>query len=186
VALELPFASRYNAENALAALAAYDTLGLPLADAQRGASEIRLSRWRGEELELPGGGLLINDCYNANPISMAAALDNLAERAGQRRKVAVLGGMAELGPEAGSYHRAVGKAASRAGVSALVAVGPLARGYVDGAEGILHTRWTPTVDGAVQELTALLAPGDCVLVKGSRAVGLEVVAEALAAAAAPA
>ncbi|MDQ3857647.1 MAG: UDP-N-acetylmuramoyl-tripeptide--D-alanyl-D-alanine ligase, partial [Actinomycetota bacterium] len=117
--LEMSFSSRYNATNALAALAAYHALGLPLSQAQRGAREIVLSRWRGEEVPLPGDGLLINDAYNANPLSMAAALEHLAERAGTRRRVAVLGDMAELGPGAAAYHREVGALAARAGLSAL-------------------------------------------------------------------
>ena len=180
LALDVSVSSRYNATNALAALAAYRALGLPLARAQRGAGEIRLSPWRGEEVPLAGGGLLINDAYNANPISMAAALENLAERAGGRRKVAVLGDMAELGPGAPEYHREVGAAAARAGVQALVAVGPLARGYLEGARGIPEKRWTPTVDGALPAVRAVLRPGDCVVVKASRSMGLEAVADALA------
>ncbi len=100
--LEFSFGSRYNATNAHAALAAYNAHGLPLGKAQRGARHVKLSRWRGEEAPLPGDGVLINDCYNANPLSMAAALDHLVERAGERRKVAVLGDMAELGPGATS------------------------------------------------------------------------------------
>jgi UDP-N-acetylmuramoyl-tripeptide--D-alanyl-D-alanine ligase len=178
--LELPFASRYNATNVLAALAAYHALGLPLAEAQRGAAEIRLSRWRGEEVPLPGSGLLVNDAYNANPLSMAAALEHLAERADGRRTVAVLGDMAELGAGAPAYHREVGAVAARLGVQALVAVGPLARGYLDGARAIPETRWAPTVEAAVDVVRAVLRPGDCVLVKGSRSMGLEAVADALA------
>jgi UDP-N-acetylmuramoyl-tripeptide--D-alanyl-D-alanine ligase len=177
--LEMSFSSRYNATNALAALAAYHALGLPLKKAHRGASEIRLSPWRGEEAPLPGDGLLINDAYNANPLSMAAALEHLSERAGERRKVAVLGDMAELGPGAAAYHREVGAFAARAGVSVLVAVGPLAREYLQGARGV-ETRWTPTVEGGLTALRAVLRPGDCVLVKGSRAMGLEAIADALA------
>jgi UDP-N-acetylmuramoyl-tripeptide--D-alanyl-D-alanine ligase len=180
LALEMSFSSRYNATNALAALAAYRALGLPLSRAGKGAGEIQLSRWRGEEAPLPGDGLLINDAYNANPLSMAAALEHLAERAGERRKVAVLGDMAELGPGAAAYHREVGAAAARAGVQALVAVGPLAREYLQGARGIPETRWTPTVEGGLATLRAVLQPGDCVLVKGSRAMGLEAIADALA------
>jgi UDP-N-acetylmuramoyl-tripeptide--D-alanyl-D-alanine ligase len=102
--LEFNFRSRHNATNALAALAAYAALGLPLDEAQRGARQVAFSRWRDEELELAGGGLLINDCYNANPVSMAAALEHLAERAHGRRRVAVLGDMAELGPGAPAFH----------------------------------------------------------------------------------
>jgi UDP-N-acetylmuramoyl-tripeptide--D-alanyl-D-alanine ligase len=179
--LEFSFGSRYNATNALAALAAYHALGLPLGKAQKGARQVRLSRLRGEEVALPGGGVLINDCYNANPLSMAAALDNLRERGGRCRKVAVLGDMAELGPGAPTYHREVGAAAARAGVEVLVAVGPLARGYVEGARGVSLTRWAPTVEQGLAALRGVLQPGDCVLVKGSRAMGLEVIAEAVAA-----
>ena len=178
--IEFTFSGRHNAVNALAALGAYQALGLPLKKAQRGARHVRLSRWRGEEATLPGDGLLINDCYNANPLSMTAALEHLAERAGERRKVAVLGDMAELGPGAPAYHREVGAAASRAGVDVLLAVGPLARSYLDGARGVPVTRWAPTVEQGLAALRQLLQPGDCVLVKGSRAMGLEAIGEAVA------
>jgi UDP-N-acetylmuramoyl-tripeptide--D-alanyl-D-alanine ligase len=178
--LEFSFSSRYNATNALAALAAYHALGLPLGKAGRGARHVQLSRLRGEEVPLPDGGLLINDCYNANPLSMAVALEHLAERAGEHRKVAVLGDMAELGPGAATYHREVGAAAARAHVDVLVAVGPLARGYVEGARGVPTTRWAPTVEAGLGALRQLLQPGDCVLVKGSRSMGLEAIGEAVA------
>jgi UDP-N-acetylmuramoyl-tripeptide--D-alanyl-D-alanine ligase len=183
--LEFSFAGRHNATNALAALAAYNALGLPLGKAQRGARRVELSRWRGEEAPLPGDGILINDCYNANPLSMTAALEHLAERAGGRRKVAVLGDMAELGPGAPAYHREVGAAASRAGIDVLVAVGPLARSYLDGARGVPVTRWAPTVEQGLTALRRLLEPGDCVLVKGSRSMGLEAIGEAVAVVPAP-
>jgi UDP-N-acetylmuramoyl-tripeptide--D-alanyl-D-alanine ligase len=179
--LEFPFTARYQALNALAALHAYDALELPLDEAQRGAGEVRLSRWRGEEVELPGGGLLINDAYNANPDAMAAALVHLAARAGDRRKVAVLGDMAELGPGAPAFHVEVGAVAAREGVEALLAVGPLARHYLEGAEAVPATRWVGTVEEAIGALDEVVRPGDAVLVKASRAVGLEAVAEAIAA-----
>jgi UDP-N-acetylmuramoyl-tripeptide--D-alanyl-D-alanine ligase len=177
--LDLPFASRYNAENLLAALTAYRALGLPLDRAQEGAGDIRLSPWRGEEVSLPGGGLLINDAYNANPLSMAAALEHQRERAEGRRTVAVLGDMAELGAGAASYHREIGAAAAKAGVSALVAVGPLARGYLEGARGIAEVRWAPDAEHAIAVVQELLREGDCVLLKASRAMGLETLADAL-------
>jgi UDP-N-acetylmuramoyl-tripeptide--D-alanyl-D-alanine ligase len=177
--LEFSFSSRYNATNALAALAAYHALGLPLGKAQKGARHVKLSRLRGEEVEIAGGGLLINDCYNANPLSMAAALAHLGERCGGSRRVAVLGDMAELGPGAPAYHREIGAAAARAGVEVLVAVGPLARNYVQGARGVPLTRWAPTVEQGLAALRSVLRPGDCVLVKGSRAMGLEVIGEAV-------
>jgi UDP-N-acetylmuramoyl-tripeptide--D-alanyl-D-alanine ligase len=178
--LDFSFSSRYNATNALAALAAYHALGLPLGKAGRGARHVQLSRLRGEEIPLPDGGILINDCYNANPLSMVAALEHLTERAGGRRKVAVLGDMAELGPGAASYHREVGAAASRARVDVLIAVGPLARGYVEGARGVPTVRWAGTVEAGLATLRQVLAPGDCVLVKGSRSMGLEAIGEAVA------
>ena len=178
--LEFSFSSRYNATNALAAIAAYHALGLPLGKLQKGARHVQLSRLRGEEVPLPEGGVLINDCYNANPLSMAAALEHLQQRAGNARKVAVLGDMAELGAGAPAYHREVGAGAARAGVDVLVAVGPLSRGYVQGARGVQVTRWAPTVEQGLAALRGVLRPGDYVLVKGSRAMGLEVIAEAVA------
>ncbi|HYM63441.1 MAG TPA: Mur ligase family protein, partial [Gaiellaceae bacterium] len=176
---ELPLGARHQATNFLAALAAYVALGFPLAEADRGGAKIKLSRWRGEEFPLPGGGLIVNDAYNANPVSMAAALDHLVERAGSCRKVAILGDMAELGPEGAEYHRQVGEAAARAGVSVLVAVGSLAPEYLVGA-GVPTMRWVADAHAALAAAIELLEPGDCVLVKGSRSVGLEVVAEGLA------
>ena len=169
--------SRHQAANAAAALAALDALGLP----RPRSVDVDFSRWRGEEIELPGGGLLINDAYNANPVSMKAALNYLAERAGGRRRVAILGEMAELGPGAPEFHRQIGEEAARVGVDALVAVGELARGYLEGASDVPVARWVadaPAAAGAAQEI---VQAGDCVLVKASRAVGLEVVAEAVAA-----
>jgi UDP-N-acetylmuramoyl-tripeptide--D-alanyl-D-alanine ligase len=174
--LELNFTARHHAENALAALLAYEALGLPLEQAQKGADRIQFSAWRGDEIALPGGGLLINDAWNANPVSMRAALRHLAERAGARRRVAVLGDMAELGEEGPVYHREVGRIAAEEGVETVLAVGPLARGYLEGAEGV----WAPSVAEALPLVDEIVRPGDCVLVKGSRAVGLEAVAEALA------
>jgi UDP-N-acetylmuramoyl-tripeptide--D-alanyl-D-alanine ligase len=166
--------------NALAALLAYDALGLPLDEAQSGAGAIELSRWRGDEIPLPGGGLLINDAWNASPLSMRAALEHLVERAEGRRTVAILGDMAELGRTGPGYHREVGEAVAELGVQELLAVGELARGYVEGAAGV-PSRWVPNVHEALRELDDMVRPGDCVLVKASRTVGLEAVAEALVA-----
>lgn len=168
VELDLPFAARHQAENTVTALAAYAALGLPLDRVHEGAGRIRLSSLRGEELPLPGGGLLINDCWNANPTSMAAALRDLAARRNGGRRIAVLGGMAELGPEGPRYHREIG--GLTAGLDAVVGVGELARDY-------RPTHWVADAEAAAMLLGELLEPGDIVLVKGSRAVGLERVAE---------
>jgi UDP-N-acetylmuramoyl-tripeptide--D-alanyl-D-alanine ligase len=172
--LRLPFAQRHLAENTLAALTAYDALGLPAERAQEGMDRVVLSRWRGEELALPGGGFVVNDAYNANPASMRAALLDLAERAGERRRVAVLGEMAELGADSERYHREIGALLPQLGVDALVAVGDGARAYM--TPGVAEMRWLERPEG----FEDLLRPGDAVLVKASRAVGLEGVPERIA------
>ena len=110
---------------------------------------------------------------------MAAALEHLAERAAGRRTVACLGDMAELGPGAAAYHREVGAAAARVGVGVLVAIGPLARGYLEGARGIPETHWAHGLDDGLATLRRILRPGDCVLLKASRAMGFEEIADAL-------
>jgi UDP-N-acetylmuramoyl-tripeptide--D-alanyl-D-alanine ligase len=166
--VEFSFRARHQAANAAAALATLDALGYRPPD---GPVEVRFSRLRSQELELPSGGLLINDSWNANPVAMRAALAYLEERAGGRRTVAILGEMAELGRDATSYHEEIGRAAGT--VSVVIGVGELARSYDPDA-------WAPTAADAVELARSLVRPGDVVLVKGSRAVGLEVVAEALA------
>ena len=171
------FTAHHQAANAAAALAVLDALGLPRPE----RVEVEWSRWRGEERPLPGGGLLINDAYNANPVSMRAALAQLAATAGDRRRVAILGDMAELGPGAPAFHEEIGREVARHGVEALLAVGELARGYVDNATGVPMVRWAADADEAAEAAVELVQPGDCVLVKASRAVGLERVAESLAA-----
>ncbi|MBA2331725.1 MAG: UDP-N-acetylmuramoyl-tripeptide--D-alanyl-D-alanine ligase [Actinobacteria bacterium] len=169
--IRFPFRSRHQAQNALTALTAYEALGLPPDRVQEGADRVELSRWRGEELALPGGGIAINDAYNANPTSMRAALEYLSGLEAHR-KLAVLGGMAELGDQAARYHRELGALAAELGIE-VVAVGELARGY--GAP-----TWVPDGPAAVAAARDLLHPGDAVLVKASRALGLEGVAPALA------
>ena len=164
--------ARHQAQNALTALHAYEALGLPLDRIDEGAGRVRLSRWRDEELPLPGGGFVVNDAWNANPVSMAAALRHLAERGKGRRRLAVLGGMAELGDDAERYHRELGGLARELDIDVL-AVGELARGYGVG-------EWSPDAAAALVRLRELVRPGDALLVKASRAVGLEGIAPALA------
>jgi len=172
VSLRLPFTARHMAENTLAALEAYDALGLPLDRAQAGAEAIRLSRWRGEEQQLAGGGLVINDAYNANPTSMRAALLDLTERAGPRRRVAILGEMAELGDASPGYHREVGRLVDELGIEVVIAVGDgAATAYVGDDDGPGRARVADV--GALAGALDVLAPGDAILVKASRSVGLE-------------
>jgi UDP-N-acetylmuramoyl-tripeptide--D-alanyl-D-alanine ligase len=166
------FEAPHHAQNAAAALAALDALGLPRPE----RVDVEFSRWRGEEGELPGGGLLINDAYNANPVSMRAALAYLGQRAEGRRRVAVLGDMAELGRTGPAYHAEVGRAAAELGVDEILAVGQLATGYL--AAGV-PGRAVANVHEALRVVDEVVRPGDAVLVKASRAVGLEAIAEAL-------
>jgi len=121
IALWPSFGQAHNLRNLLAAVAAARALGI----SPEGRVDVRFTARRGERLQLPGGVVLIDDCYNANPMSMCAALDDLAETAPARR-VAVLGDMLELGPDAPRYHREIGEYASARGVELLVTVGPLA------------------------------------------------------------
>jgi UDP-N-acetylmuramoyl-tripeptide--D-alanyl-D-alanine ligase len=166
--LELPFTQRHLAENVLAALTAYDALGLPLQRAVEGARSIALSRWRGEVVALPGGGLVVNDAYNANPTSMRAALRDLAERADGRRRVAILGAMAELGVESERYHAEVGDLILELGIELVIGVGEPARAYLAHADGFVVED-----AAAFDRIAASLRPGDAILVKASRSVGLE-------------
>ena len=169
--LPIPFATSYRSQHQLAntrtAIVAAGCLEVPL---PVGELNVEFSKLREEEHPLPGGGLLLNDCYNANPVSMRAALTHLAERAGAGRRLAVLGEMAELGETAPGYHRQIGELVRELGVQ-VIGVGELARAY--GGE------WVATADEAAVRLRDELRPGDAVLVKGSRSVGLEVVAENL-------
>jgi UDP-N-acetylmuramoyl-tripeptide--D-alanyl-D-alanine ligase len=165
--VEFSFTARHQAANAAAALAALSALGYPRPDRP---VEVEFSRWRSQERELPGGGLLINDAWNANPVAMEAAIAHLQERAAGRRTVAILGDMAELGADAPRYHEEIGRAAGTLAI--VIGVGELAKGYDPDA-------WAPTAADAVELARELVQPGDAVLVKGSRSVGLEVVAEAL-------
>jgi len=159
--------------NALAALHAYDALGLPLDRAAEGAARIRLSPWRGQETRLPGGGLVINDAYNANPDSMYAALVHLTHRAGtRRRRIAILGEMAELGERSLHYHEGIGHLAADLGID-VIGVGEAARAYSPFA-------WAAGPAEVVEVARAHIRPGDAVLVKASRAVGLEGIADEIA------
>nr|WP_246852064.1 UDP-N-acetylmuramoyl-tripeptide--D-alanyl-D-alanine ligase [Patulibacter sp. SYSU D01012] len=135
-----------------------------------------ISAMRGQRLHLPGDIVVVVDCYNANPMSTSAALDDLASSAAGRR-VAVLGDMLELGPDERRYHAELGAHARDRGVELLVAVGPLSRHTGTGfGQGV---QWVPDAEAAARLVPTLLEPGDTVLLKASRGIGLERVAEAL-------
>ncbi|MEV5312157.1 MULTISPECIES: UDP-N-acetylmuramoyl-tripeptide--D-alanyl-D-alanine ligase [unclassified Streptomyces] len=175
----------HHVSNALAAAAVAHELGMSAEEIATALSEAgSLSRWRMEVTERPDGVTVVNDAYNANPESMKAALRALAAMGKGRRTWAVLGKMAELGDEALAEHDAVGRLAVRLNVSKLVAVGGREAAWLQlGAynEGSWGEESVHVSDAqaAVDLLRSELRPGDVVLVKASRSVGLESVAQAL-------
>ncbi|MFD5339150.1 UDP-N-acetylmuramoyl-tripeptide--D-alanyl-D-alanine ligase [Streptomyces hawaiiensis] len=175
----------HHVSNALAAAAVAHELGMSADEIAVALSEAgSLSRWRMEVTERPDGVTVVNDAYNANPESMRAALRALAAIGKGRRTWAVLGKMAELGDEALAEHDAVGRLAVRLNVSKLVAVGGREAAWLQlGAynEGSWGEESVHVSDAqaAVDLLRSELRPGDVVLVKASRSVGLESVAQAL-------
>jgi UDP-N-acetylmuramoyl-tripeptide--D-alanyl-D-alanine ligase len=205
LSFEVPFTARHQLANLLAAVAAAQAVGVEPA----GRVDVSFGALRGEHVALPSGAVVINDCYNANPLSMRAALDDLATHSPEGRRIAVLGDMLELGAGEVDEHRALGEYAARSGVDVLVAVGPLsaetARAFAPGevvaaahaadaaapdaipaggrAARVFHAADAAEAAAAAREL---VGPGDVVLVKGSRGIALEAVAEALVAAEAPA
>ena len=166
IALELSYSEPHNLLNTLAAVAAARALDVDVG----GRVAVQFSSLRGEVVELPGAVTVVNDCYNANPMSMRAALDHLRASAAERR-IAVLGTMAELGPDSQEYHREIGAHAGELGIDLLVAVGADALPYADAFPGEVHPVATPEEASALLE--ELARPGDRVLIKGSRSVGLE-------------
>jgi UDP-N-acetylmuramoyl-tripeptide--D-alanyl-D-alanine ligase len=180
VSLELPFTARHQLSNLLAAVAAAQAVGATPA----GVVEVNFGALRGEHLTLASGAVVINDCYNANPLSMRAALDDLATQEPAGRRIAVLGDMLELGAEEAAAHREIGAHAAQSGVDVLVAVGPLSAAMAETFGGELHL--AADAGAAAALASELVRPGDVVLVKGSRGIGLEAVAEALLRAGAPA
>jgi UDP-N-acetylmuramoyl-tripeptide--D-alanyl-D-alanine ligase len=180
----LQFSGEHYVSNALAAAAVALSLGASVeqvADGLRAASPV--SRWRMEVHVAPNGYTVVNDAYNANPESMRAALKTLAAMAAGRRTWAVLGEMRELGDASVDEHDSIGRLAVRLDISRLVCVGEGTRVMHLGAsnEGSWGEESThvPDVDSAIDLLRAELRPGDVVLVKASRSVGLERIADAL-------
>ncbi|MFL5782791.1 MAG: Mur ligase family protein, partial [Thermoleophilaceae bacterium] len=166
VVLELSYDEAHNVLNTVAAVAAATALGVVPA----GRVDVGFSSLRGEVVELGGGVTVVNDCYNANPMSMNAALEHLA-RSPAGRRIAVLGTMAELGADGERFHREVGRHADELGVDLLVTVGEAALPFGAEFDGETHAVASPEEARAILE--ELAQPGDRVLIKGSRSAGLE-------------
>jgi UDP-N-acetylmuramoyl-tripeptide--D-alanyl-D-alanine ligase len=180
--VHLQLAGAHQVTNALAAAAVAREAGLSVSQiAQSLSSAAPLSRWRMEVVDRPDGVTVINDAYNASPESVHAALETLAVIGAQRRTWAVLGEMRELGAAASAEHATVGRLATRLDIDRVVLVGTAARSIDPTADESPDRRsvFVPDVDAAIALLSAQLRPGDVVLVKAARAVGLERVAQAL-------
>jgi UDP-N-acetylmuramoyl-tripeptide--D-alanyl-D-alanine ligase len=178
IGLEVTFDQAHLRRNLLAAVAASLAIGVT----PGGRVELALSAGRGQRFALTDGVTVIDDCYNANPMSVRAALDDLAataEREHHPRRVAVLGDMLELGPTEHELHAEIGAYAQARGVDLLVTVGPRARSMAEPFAGEVQSAGDAAE--AAELVPGLVHPGDLVLVKGSRAVGLELVCRALGA-----
>lgn len=176
----------HNVGNALAALAVAAELGVDVAAAAAALPAARLSRWRMELVRTADGVTVLNDSYNANPASTEAALSTLARLAVSGQRWAVLGRMAELGSASAEAHLVVGRKAAQLGLDGLVVVGSEAEGIAEGARqvgaGSLELLSAEGIEAAADLLDRRIGPDDAVLVKASRSVGLDRLAERLIAA----
>ncbi|HEV3348330.1 MAG TPA: UDP-N-acetylmuramoyl-tripeptide--D-alanyl-D-alanine ligase [Methylomirabilota bacterium] len=180
--VRLHFAGRHNVTNALAAAGVGLALGLSLEQIARGLEAARPAKgrcvWRAA-----GRLRILDDTYNANPGSVAAALETLAAPSDARRRVVVLGDMLELGEISEAAHRDMGRAVAASGAAEFVGLGRWARVAVEAARqaGLAESHHVTTFEDAVALLLKRLAPGDAVLVKGSRGMRMERVVDALVA-----
>lgn len=177
----LPTPGKHNISNALAAAADARWLGISTGQIAKGLEEFRAVIGRLRLLNSPRGYLIIDDSYNASPDSMRAALEVLADIAGER-KIAVLGDMRELGPESAVYHRAIGRFAGQLPLDLIVTIGEMGQEIANAAADSLSSaaiEFVPSAQDALHLLAGQLCPGDVVLVKASRALGLEAIVKGL-------
>ncbi len=172
----------HNLSNALAAAAVGYVLGLSGPMIARGLARFKPATMRSQVLRV-GGLRVINDCYNANPASMKAAIGLLHELGAGARTIAVLGDMLELGPNAPEWHREVGGYVAQQGIQYLIACGALGQGIAEGARGAGmaadRVQEATDAEAAAHLLTTLLRDGDVLLLKGSRGMRMEQILEAL-------
>jgi len=179
IPIHLPIAGYYNVYNALAASAIALLLKVPLKAITKALKDFKLPPLH-SEIEFIGKYKLINDSYNANPESMKEALTVLYKTEG-KRKIAVLGDMLELGKRARFFHEMIGKQAGQLDIHALYALGKFSEDMVKGAKeaGMKNTFYFYDMDELVSKLLAYLKKGDCLLIKGSRNMRMEMVVEKL-------
>jgi len=184
--VRIPLVGRHNALNALAALAAASCWGIGAEDARRAFAGLAPGAMRGEVLRFEAGFTVINDCYNSSPAALAAALATLAHSPGSHRRILVAGEMLELGPASPQLHREAGaEAASFGNIDWIIGVQGDAQEILRGAAAAGHPssqqRFFPSAEEAAEFISGFAAPGDLVLLKGSRGVHLERVLEAIVA-----
>lgn len=183
-ALTTPLVGRGNLANVLAGATVALTLDIPLAEIVTCAAGLEAAPHRGEVVRLRGGVVVLDDSYNSSPTALRLALDVIARERRYARKVAILGEMLELGGHAIPLHEECGRAAAASGLDELVAVGgapaaALARAAGDAGLTADRVRHVATSDEAASLATAMVRPGDLVLVKGSRGIGTDAVVERL-------
>jgi len=184
VRLELPVPGRHAIYNALASLAAASVWNIGAAEAQNVFATLRVPSMRGELLRFSNGAALINDSYNSSPAALQAMIGVLASTANFRRRILAAGEMRELGASSPALHREAGVfAANTRKLDWVIGVAGDAEQIVEGAvaAGVprANTRFFASSDEAAQFLQEFLAPGDVLLVKGSRGVKMERIVEAL-------
>ncbi|MDI6821724.1 MAG: UDP-N-acetylmuramoyl-tripeptide--D-alanyl-D-alanine ligase [Actinomycetota bacterium] len=181
--VNLPILGRHNVYNALATFAIASYLGLPLEDIKNGLETCTLSGMRMQLLTTPKGITILNDAYNANPTSMRAALIALGDIKSQSRKIAVLGDMLELGEITDVSHFELGKFVKEVGVNTLITVGERSKRIAEGAlQSGMDSKEVISCDTSTEAariLNRMLEQGDIVLIKASRAMKLEEVADSL-------
>ena len=182
--LRLPLPGRHNVSNALAALAAASEWGITAAIAKKALATLQPASMRGEFLKFAPGFAVINDCYNSNPMALERMIDLLIATPGYRRRILVAGEMLELGPASGELHERTGKyaAASREidwifGVSG--AAERIVQGAIEAGHPAEQTQMFASSEEAAQKLAEFVAPGDLLLIKGSRGVHMESIAARL-------
>ncbi len=175
VLFELPLFGKYQVYNALAAISVGIHSNLELQELSETLKEAVPAPHR-EEIINFNGIKIIDSTYNANPVSMRLALEELKRYKG--RKVAILGDMLELGENASQFHLAIGKTLKEFGVQIIIGVGELAKGYVNG-NGVDEKFYFESIDLLLKEIGNVIKPGDVILIKGSRAIGMERIVESL-------
>jgi UDP-N-acetylmuramoyl-tripeptide--D-alanyl-D-alanine ligase len=182
--LSLPLAGRHNISNALAALAAASVWGVGAAEAREVSPKLQATGMRGHVLKYDAGFTVINDCYNSNPVALAAMVELLTNTPAAGRHILATGEMLELGPASSELHREAGRVAAATGkLGWIIGVQgdaeDLVRGAIEAGHPAERAKFCASSEEAGAFLANLIEPGDVLLVKGSRGVKMERIVEAL-------